>query len=47
MESRELATQRIDQFGPNKGYMSLAEGSEVVHYFHSVMRERLLPSGLV
>jgi hypothetical protein len=47
VESRELAEYRIDQDGPNKGYLSLAEGSEVLHYFHSLMRERLLPSGRV
>jgi hypothetical protein len=47
VESRELADFRVDDQGPNKGYLSLAEGSEVVHYFHSVMRERLLPSGRV
>ena len=46
VESRELAEYRIDASGPNKGYLTLAEGSEVVH-FHSLMRERLLPSGRV
>jgi hypothetical protein len=47
VESRELSDFRIDDSGPNKGYLSLAHGSEVVHYFHSLMRERLLPSGRV
>jgi NAD(P)-binding Rossmann-like domain len=47
VESRELSDLRIDDSGPNKGYLSLADGSEVVHYFHSLMRERLLPSGRV
>jgi hypothetical protein len=47
VESRELSDFRIDENGPNKGFMSLAEGPEIVHYLHSVMRERLLPSGRV
>lgn len=47
VESRELAQYKIDDSGPNQGYLTLAEGSEVVHYFHSLMRERLLPSGRV
>jgi hypothetical protein len=47
VESKELAEYRIDTSGPNRGFLSLAEGSEIVHYFHSLMRDRFLPSGRV
>lgn len=47
VESRELSDFRIDTAGPNKGFLSLAEGPEIVHYLHAVMRDRLLPSGRV
>jgi len=47
VESRELAEARIDESGPNAGFLSLADGSTVLEYFHAVMRERLLPSGRV
>jgi len=47
VESRELAEYRIDQSGPNAGFLSLAEGPEVLSYFHALVRERFLPSGRV
>jgi hypothetical protein len=47
VESRELGDHRVDDHGPNRGFLSLAAGSEVVHYFHSLVRERFLPSGRV
>jgi glycine/D-amino acid oxidase-like deaminating enzyme len=47
VESKELAQYRIDQSGPNKGLLSLAEGPEILSYFHGLMRDRLLPSGRV
>jgi hypothetical protein len=47
VESKELAEYRIDDSGPNQGFLSLAEGSQVIHYFHSLMRDRFLPSGRV
>lgn len=45
--SRELSNGRIDADGFNAGLMSLSEGPEIVHYFHAVLHERLLPSGRV
>jgi hypothetical protein len=47
VESRELATNRIETHGPNAGFMELSEGPQIVHYFHAVLNERLLPSGRV
>lgn len=47
VESRELAEYRIDESGPNRGFLSLAEGPEIISYFHALMRERFLPSGRV
>jgi hypothetical protein len=47
VESKELAEYRIDESGPNKGFLSLAEGPEILTYFHNLMRDRLLPSGRV
>jgi hypothetical protein len=47
VESKELAEYRIDESGPNKGFLSLAEGPEILTYFHGLMRDRLLPSGRV
>lgn len=47
VESKELAEYRIDTTGTNRGLLTLAEGCEVTSYFHSLMRERLLPSGRV
>ncbi|MEM6627076.1 MAG: NAD(P)/FAD-dependent oxidoreductase [Pseudomonadota bacterium] len=47
VESKELSDGAIDESGVNAGNMSLSEGSEILHYFHSIMKERLLPSGRV
>lgn len=47
VESRELARDAVDADGPNAGCLTLSEGPEIVHYFHAVLRERLLPSGRV
>jgi hypothetical protein len=47
VESKELAEYHIDESGPNQGFLSLAEGPTVLEYFHSLVRERLLPSGRV
>lgn len=47
VESRELSDFQIDSSGPNKGYLSLAEGPQIVNYLHSLMRDRLLASGRV
>ena len=47
VESRELSDGLIDKSGTNAGYMSLADGPQVIDYFHRVMRERLIPSGRV
>ena len=45
--STELAEYRIDPSGPNEGFLSLAEGPEITAYCHSIMRDRLLPTGRV
>jgi len=45
--SRDLTEYRIDEAGPNKGLLSLAEGPEITAYAHGVMRDRLLASGRV
>jgi hypothetical protein len=47
VESTELARYRIDDSGPNQGFLSLAGGSEIVSYFDKLVRERFLPSGRV
>jgi hypothetical protein len=47
VESTELAQYRIDESGPNRGFLSLAEWSEILAYFHALVRNRLLPSGRV
>ncbi len=47
VESRELARNELDTQGPNRGFLSLSEGPEIVAYFHAVLRDRLLPSGRV
>src|SRR4051794_22058873 len=47
VESMELAEYRVDDGGPNQGFLTLAEGPTVLEYFHRLMRERLLPSGRV
>lgn len=45
--STDLGDGRIDKDGVNAGFMSLASGTEVTQYFHTIMRDRLLPSGRV
>ena len=45
--SRQLGSNRIDEFGFNRGYFELASGTEVLSYFDRLMRERFLPSGRV
>jgi hypothetical protein len=45
--SRELARSELDTQGPNRGFLSLSEGPEIVAYLHAVLRDRLLPSGRV
>ena len=45
--STPLGHDRVDQDGPNRGFLELAAGSEVCGYFDGVMRHRLLPSGQV
>lgn len=47
VESKELAQYRIDETGPNRGFLSLAEGPEILAYFHSLVRDRFLASGRV
>jgi hypothetical protein len=47
VESKELAEYHIDESGPNQGFLNLAEGPTILAYFHSLVRERLLPSGRV
>jgi NAD(P)-binding Rossmann-like domain len=47
VESKELTEYHIDETGPNKGFLSLAEGPTILEYFHSLVRERLVPSGRV
>ncbi|MES2905115.1 MAG: NAD(P)-binding protein [Pseudomonadota bacterium] len=47
VQSRELSDFQIDESGPNKGFMTLADGPQIVHYLHGLMRERLLASGRV
>jgi cation diffusion facilitator CzcD-associated flavoprotein CzcO len=47
VESRELGGYRIDETGPNAGFLSLAEGPEILHYLHSLVRERFVRSGRV
>jgi hypothetical protein len=45
--SRQLGSDRLDQFGLNKGYYELASGAEIISYFDKLMNERFLPSGRV
>lgn len=47
LSSMELGTGRIDESGPNEGFMELASGAEVLAHFDNAMRDRLLPSGRV
>ena len=47
VESTPMGRDQIETDGPNKGFMALAEGPEILAYFHALMRDRLLPSGRV
>lgn len=47
VESMEIEPYRVEEHGPNKGYMPLATGSQLVAYFSEVMRKRFLGSGRV
>ncbi|MEM8695687.1 MAG: NAD(P)-binding protein [Pseudomonadota bacterium] len=47
VNSTELGHPEKDEIGLNKGYYSLATGSEVCAYYENVMAKRLLPSGRV
>ncbi len=47
VESTAFGEERIDETGPNAGFLSLADGPSVLEYFHGVFRNRLKPSGRV
>ena len=47
VESTPLGRDRVETSGPNKGFLELAEGPEILAYFHALMRDRLLASGQV
>lgn len=47
VESTSMGRDRVETSGPNAGFMELAQGPEVLAYFHALMRDRLLPSGRV
>jgi hypothetical protein len=47
VESTSMGRDRVEKSGPNAGFMELAEGPEILAYFHALMRDRLLPSGRV
>ena len=47
VNSRMLATNSIEPSGPNAGMYEQSSAPEICHYFSSVLRERLLPSGRV
>ncbi len=47
VESTPMGRDRIEISGPNAGFMELAEGPEILSYLHTLMRDRLLPSGRV
>lgn len=47
VESASMGRDRVETSGPNAGFMELAEGPEILAYFHALMRDRLLPSGRV
>lgn len=47
VESTSMGRDRVETAGPNAGFMELAEGPEILAYFHALMRDRLLPSGRV
>jgi hypothetical protein len=45
--SKPLGREQVDSTGFNRGLRELATGTEVTHYFHSLMHEVFLPSGRV
>ncbi|XBQ17025.1 MAG: NAD(P)/FAD-dependent oxidoreductase [Oceanicaulis sp.] len=47
VESTPLGRDRVETSGPNQGFLELAEGPEILAYFHALMRDRLLASGQV
>lgn len=47
VESTSMGRDRVEASGPNAGFMELAEGPEILAYFHALMRDRLLASGRV
>jgi hypothetical protein len=47
VQSLELGSGRKDASGHNQGLYELASGPAVASYFHSVMADKLLPSGRV
>ncbi|MGJ3231869.1 MAG: NAD(P)/FAD-dependent oxidoreductase [Oceanicaulis sp.] len=47
VESTPLGRDRVETSGPNEGFLELAEGPEILAYFHALMRDRLLASGQV
>ncbi len=47
VESTPMGRDRLETTGPNAGFMELAEGPEILNYFHALMRDRLLESGRV
>ncbi|WP_374664457.1 NAD(P)-binding protein [Ramlibacter sp.] len=47
VNSTPLGQETIDTQGPNKGMFELASGAEVVGYFDTVLRQKLLPTGRV
>ena len=47
VESTSMGRDRVEASGPNAGFMELAEGPEILAYFHALMRDRLLPSARV
>jgi hypothetical protein len=47
VESTSMGRDQVETRGPNAGFMQLAEGPEILAYFHALMRDRLIPSGRV
>ncbi|MEQ8404575.1 MAG: NAD(P)/FAD-dependent oxidoreductase [Oceanicaulis sp.] len=47
VESTPLGRDRVETSGPNEGFLELAEGPEILAYFHALMRDRLIASGQV
>ena len=47
VNSRELGTEAIDEYGWNQGLSELASGTEVVAYFDQVLRRQFMGTGRV